>query len=371
MALPTGTTNYLDITIDHTLVNETRSQFLYQVDLSSLIASIDAIINTESNIAVCNTNGSTVYPKHAVYTAGSKLLLYWSGPTSSAADKVFRVCFGASLNVLNSSSTFSNPGYTNRWSFDRVSGTTVTDDVGSNNGTIVGTDIVSGKFGNGLSGNASGDRLELGNVPVLSNATALSYEVVFKLTSLSSVSSLFICYINVATGLYAQIATPTAFNISFGNNYIAAFNPTTYITPDTYYHLGIIWNASGATNSDKVKAYLNGVSLELTYRGTAPANTGDLSSTPTYVGYTNDYSLYGTVDELGLCNSVVSGECFADRYNSLFNAEFFSAGEITEYTPEETTTLIKFTHYNPLKHNQYKKNHEKLIRSLRAYGMNI
>ena len=86
----------------------------------------------------------------------------------------------------------------------------------------------------------------------------------------------------------------------------------------TWYHLCVIYNGAGSTDSDKLKVYWNGTNKALTYSGTFPATLRN-PSVPFELGRFGslavDY-LNGSLDEVAFWKRALSG----DEVTSLYNA---------------------------------------------------
>jgi len=156
-----------------------------------------------------------------------------------------------------------------------------------NNGTYVGgmgtvADVSNGgsrcySF-DGTNDYISNSSLDLRNLPAMSwSAWVLDYKT-------SGVSSFF------SHGISGVFTNDTIFYQSSGNNSFQINQSadgggyTSKPTAGTWHHLVCVFDGSGATDSDRLRYFLDGVEVGLVYNYTVPALTGNPSSSSTMIG---------------------------------------------------------------------------------------
>jgi hypothetical protein len=124
----------------------------------------------------------------------------------------------------------------------------------------------------------SNSSLDLRNLPAMSwSAWVLDYKT-------SGVSSFF------SHGISGVFTNDTIFYQSSGNNSFQINQSadgggyTSKPTAGTWHHLVCVFDGSGATDSDRLRYFLDGVEVGLVYNYTVPALTGNPSSSSTMIG---------------------------------------------------------------------------------------
>ena len=124
----------------------------------------------------------------------------------------------------------------------------------------------------------SNSSLDLRNLP------AMSWSAWVKDDKTSHYSSFF------SHGLNAQFTNDTYFFQNGGSNRLQVNQSgdgtasATRPTLSTWNHLAVVFDGSGATNSDRLRYFVNGVEVALSYDYTVPAKTGNPSSSSTRIG---------------------------------------------------------------------------------------
>ena len=124
----------------------------------------------------------------------------------------------------------------------------------------------------------SNSSLDLRNLP------AMSWSAWVKDDKTSGLSSFF------SHGLNGQYSNDTYFFQSAGNNRFQVnqsgdgSGSATSPTSSTWNHLAVVFDGSGAANSNRLRYFANGVEVALSYDYTVPATTGNPSSSSTRIG---------------------------------------------------------------------------------------
>jgi hypothetical protein len=104
------------------------------------------------------------------------------------------------------------------------------------------------------------------------------------------------------------------FGASFGSfeAYYPKSSLPSFITNGSWFHYAFVYDGNGATNSDKIKLYINGSPVALSFELFPPDQTGTDFPTTLGTGYvngkiggtTNDFRTYeGNIDEFSIFNS--------------------------------------------------------------------
>lgn len=330
MGYPAGTVYKIPITVSAAKVAGALSYFPYQIDLSAKLVS-DAVfkshIATSSNIAVYDPVSDTSRPKIAFLDLiTDKLLIYFDAPASTSADKVFFVCVGSGVNAVDVITPWTNSGYTNYFTFNEFGDNTVADFVGVLAPTIDGTKVArtTGIFGNGLALTTDDASVLLGDTTALNGVATFSIGFVVSFAGSKESKLILRKFTNSSTAIIVQTEANGNLQVRVANG--AATTGTTSgftFDLDTKYAINITYDGSGATNADKLKIYVNGVPISLTFSGTLPATTATTASMR--LGFTST-SLQGTFDELSIASVALPASFAATRYNQFFDAGFWSVG---------------------------------------------
>jgi len=324
-AWPVGTQYTMKIVVNSSRVTESDTAFTHQINLTDSITKIDPFIDSSQNIAVCTPDSTVLKYKDAVYVKGKKLILNLLGSKTTSKNDTFIICFGKALNVKDYTYTYSNSGYTNRWSFDKYSGQFF-DDLDKNNGTLSSVDTSAGKICTGSLFNAADDNVNCGPVIALNNRTNVTIESNMYFDNFTTTRIPFVAYINSSWRLY-PITSATTFTTQIGG-FNGAFNLSGNMSPTNWYHVVLRFDLSASVDSNRLQVYVNGAKKTLTYAGTAPANTGSLVTTNFLIGNTTT-SMIGKEDEIGILSKSVSAGWILDRYRSIYEpSTFYSIGAI-------------------------------------------
>ena len=210
------------------------------------------------------------------------------------------------------------------------------DDSGfGNDGTVVGATITNeGKFGQAYKFDGKpGRKINTTNIVGTENVQHLTVSLwINPLTHNADFPGLAVKGVEGSgSSRYGITLGPVGdYNIHalMGNNSNAGgYTSNNIIQKNRWYHVAMVYNGTGATNTDKLKLYLNGVSQSLTYYGILA------SSTPTngeglLIG--NDPSggntlriFNGTIDEVRIYNRSLSSSEILELYNQSLKSHKF------------------------------------------------
>lgn len=115
-----------------------------------------------------------------------------------------------------------------------------------------------------------------------------------------------------------------------GSNSFGYWNAAGVVQNNTWYHLAMVYNGGLTNNSNRLKLYVNGVPRTLTFSGTIPASTANLSTRDTAVGAALNSGvasnwLSGKIDELRVYNVALSDTDIQNLYK--YNSRTINAVE--------------------------------------------
>lgn len=347
MIFPAGT-RFISVVVNKSKVASSLSNFLYQIDLSSILstdAAFKACISTVSNITVYDPVSDTIRPKYAKLDLTSNILLiYFDGNCSTSVDKLYFVCAGLSLDYVNSKSALTANYYSNYYGLNELVNGSFTEDIaGSLNGSVVSPaaiGVTGGKFGNVAGSMGTTGYINLGDITALNAASTFSIEGVAKRQNNSNPYRLFFSYkdannfISIATGgvgnNYLNI------NINSGGSSYGMFLMTGLIANSQYFHYNAVFDSAGSGNAGKLKIYINGQPVTLTFVGTI-GSCPNLAGVVKSIG-ASSYSWNADVDEIGIRTIASTSGNVLSRYNMIFSpATFFTIG---------ASTGVLFSHKN-------------------------
>jgi len=157
--------------------------------------------------------------------------------------------------------------------------------------------------------NGIDDYIELGSISHLQNATEYSISSWFKtpLTALQGIWTWF-------DGADGWLELNCSSDGSMAAN-VTRFGIATYgiasagtLSANTWHNATVIFNGGGATNADRLKLYLNGSLITLTFTGTIPTQTGTMLTSGLHIGerYNGVNYFNGNIDEVSIFDSAIS-----------------------------------------------------------------
>lgn len=332
MGIPNEAQYYIPLTINHDLIEISGDHFPYQVDLSNLLLNsvFKSFIISSKSIAVYDPTTKTVRPRIVdINLTNNKLFISFDGASDADNDKTFYICVGTLFNQSDNSTVFSLSDYTHYWKINEFeNGSTVFDAVGINNGTVVSPAIIGseGKFGNCIMNVSNTGHMTLGNVISMNSVAKISIELLFKLNDVTIESHILIRYISTSNKFMILFASSQLrfFQSNGGSAY--GYFATTGISANEWHHLTVVFNGEGEDNAGRMQIYIDGVLKTLTFSGTIPASTYNLSAAITYIGNTS--TSFQFIDELGMTSTALSESFIKTRYNQFFDsATFFTIGD--------------------------------------------
>lgn len=184
------------------------------------------------------------------------------------------------------------------------------------------TYTANGKIGGGMTFNGASSNLTGARLDRLENTGAFTINLWFNQTTISNYDMLFAKATGTSGGYSANIFTYTDNRIYLDTNTVTNargfFAYNTLVQANRWYMLTMVYNGSGANNTYKLKAYLNGTEIGLNYTGTIPTtavnNTNNISIGSNY-GELNSW-FEGRIDEVAIWNRNLSPAEITQIYNN-------------------------------------------------------
>ncbi len=225
------------------------------------------------------------------------------------------------------------------WRFNDVSGSTVIDEMGRNDGTAIGTSVVGGKFGNARYFNGTSDYMVVSNDVSLNNLTQFTFEAWvnpqgFDLGCWANEQGLitkgsFDIYAKNGSGLIIRrnrdndyCGSANSFNSHYFQGYVSS-NDGAYITPggstiSPWYVPNEWYYAAMTYDGLTLNLYVNGELVSSTSSPGLVINNSD----PLYInhhtwanGSQSSQRMRGLIDEVRISNIARSAQEIANNYN--------------------------------------------------------
>lgn len=175
---------------------------------------------------------------------------------------------------------------------------------------------------NALNFDGTNDIVDLGNLSALNGASKFTIEL---WAYQSSVQGDKVYYMkkgadnNNRIGLQNVIGRPNDLYlfVSNGSTQYAESTGGTLIQPNVWNHIAMVYDGSGASNTDKLKLFVNGNPITLTYSGTLPSVSSS-NSNSFILGAQTDYSpsfFNGTQDEIRIWSTARTQAQIQNSYN--------------------------------------------------------
>ena len=91
-----------------------------------------------------------------------------------------------------------------------------------------------------------------------------------------------------------------------------------YVSDDEWHHFALVYDGGGASNSDKIKIYINGVSTSLTFEGGVVPTALDASIGDLWIGDGAKYNspFKGSIDEFSIWDVALDADAVTAVYNA-------------------------------------------------------
>jgi hypothetical protein len=162
-----------------------------------------------------------------------------------------------------------------------------------------------GKNGSALKFDGVNDYVSAANVTQLAGASQFTIGLWIKANTKAEWKTFISKFFNASNNIGVQLGgsgggSQNDINISFMNaNSSQCFTTSAFVQTQTWYHLEVVYNGGGTTNTDKLKLYVNGIGQSLTCSGTITA-TATTENANTVIGRESDQITYfdGIVDDV-------------------------------------------------------------------------
>ena len=157
------------------------------------------------------------------------------------------------------------------------------------------------------------DYVNCGSLSNLQNATEYSISSWFK-TPLNNQYQVIYSWFDGADGYLQLLLVDDGSFIVYNYRTAQAYglSATGLVSANTWYNGLVVFDGSGATDADRLKLYLNGSLINLTFTGTIPTQTGTMLQNRFHLGAyvtvtgTFTWTLEGNIDEVSIFNSAIS-----------------------------------------------------------------
>ena len=154
------------------------------------------------------------------------------------------------------------------------------------------------------------DYIELGSISHLQNATEYSISSWFK-SPLNNLYQVIWGWFDGADGYLQLLLISDGSFVVYNYRTSTAYglSATGLVSADTWYNALVVFDGGGATNADRLKLYINGNPITLTYTGTIPTQTGTMLINTMWLGASNSpnfWGLEGNIDEVSIFDSAIS-----------------------------------------------------------------
>ena len=203
------------------------------------------------------------------------------------------------------------------WKFDEGSGLEALDDTGNGYkatlfpGGAAGPTWVAGEAGHASTflrfDRAASNYVDCGDIAELNSASAFTIEAWIKMADSTTTNYIITKELEVSkTNITLDCSSGMIYSeVSNGTwAYGGCANP---VPAGTWFHAAVVYNGSGPTNADKLKIYVNGNKMTLTFNGTIPPTTANLSGNKLYIGANRSPVFFsGDVDDVRIYKRAIS-----------------------------------------------------------------
>jgi hypothetical protein len=284
------------------------------VDLSELGTTWWSNCSLSTNIVVTNTsNDTSSYLKYVdTFDKSTKTgILWFKLPATTASGGYAVIQTGKTVNVANNKKVFTDLGVFLRSGFEEPSGT-ISDKSGGYTGSVVAGSFTYGavgKIGSGIA-YASGAPAQIswGDVTQLNSANKL---VVSKWIKSSNVYAFG--KVPSASNRYAESGNLTLYYVEVcaGASVYGQVLGSSVLSSSAFNFVTVVYDGTQTGNSERLKLFVNGAQVIMTYVGTIPSATPNMAGSPFYVMF----GASGTIDEVSVGNTIQTSNYIATDYN--------------------------------------------------------
>jgi hypothetical protein len=169
---------------------------------------------------------------------------------------------------------------------------------GGNDGTGSNVSVVTGLIENALEFNGNNSNVNVGDIVELNAVAALSIVFWMNQDVIDVLDVVFRKRVDATTRIdaFTQADGTMRFYVSDGVAAYGFFDYSTLISQGTWHSLAMVYDGSQADNATRLKLYVDGVLVSLSFVGTIPATGPDLISDDLTIGLTSS-SFDGKIDD--------------------------------------------------------------------------
>jgi hypothetical protein len=185
-----------------------------------------------------------------------------------------------------------------------------------NNGVVSGMTYASGPFGHSVgSFDGNDDNVNLGDVTALNSVSQFTIAMWLNQDVLNEPDVAFLKLNGNARVQFSVTSPNMLLYVSDGSLERGFFNYGSIMPAETWNHLVVVYDGSQADNATRLKAYVNAEPVTLSFSGTIPATTGDLTGVDATIGYTSS-SWDGLIGDTRIYNVALTGDEVAALHRS-------------------------------------------------------
>ena len=163
------------------------------------------------------------------------------------------------------------------------------------------------------------DFINVGYIAELNNTSAFTFSGWYKQTTIDQFDALMEYFIDLNNSFGVYTYTDGNMYLQFQkstNNLYGYFDYSTLISAGAWFNIVVVYNGSGLTNADKLKCYIDGTPVTLSFSGTQPTTT-PAGINEFKIGRNDEYGVnwLGNTDEVALWNTDESANV-SSIYNS-------------------------------------------------------
>ena len=163
------------------------------------------------------------------------------------------------------------------------------------------------------------DYVDCGQISALENTSTFTLSGWFKQTTLDQQRFMFSTYISSSNMISCETWSDgnMYFEVRNGALTYGYFDYSTVVTAGTWFHCACVFNGLGATDADKLKVYINGAEVTLSYNGTLPTTTNATQGN-FRIGDNDGWNKewLGSIDEVAIFSTNLSSSDISSIYNS-------------------------------------------------------
>ena len=338
-------TNWLyrqKITIDSTRVSANMTDFPVLINLASDSDLAGGAQNDGDDI-LFTASDETTKLSHEIEKfdgATGELVAWVKVPSLSSSTDTDIYMYYGNASVANQQDVTGtwNSSYEAVWHLSETGTAARYDSTASNyDGTpqnYDGDEAATGQIDGADDLDGADDYLDMGDITELNSVSAFTISGWVKQADLTAYDRMFhklkdgdndVSIASYSSSLYFEVGNGSN---SFG--YWSGYS--TVMSADVWYYLAAVYDGSGSTNADKTKVYTDGVERTLTFSGTIPATTANLSTYNLTVSLASQ-PFDGTMDEVRVSNIARSAEWIETSYNNQSSPGTFYSKSSEEIAP--------------------------------------